>query len=136
MQNHVGFQGRLAKDIELKYTASNVTYAEFTVCWSEKYKEIETKCFLRCKAWRNTAEFINKYFHKGDMIIIDGHLVTEEWEKDGQKQSRTICLIDKAHFAGSKVNAAPATDVGAPSNIDSSGFMIIPEDIDDELPFA
>ena len=80
MINSVNFQGRLVRDIELKHTDSQVAHTEFTIAWSEKYKEVETKCFLRCKAWRQSAEFLSKYFSKGQEIAISGHLVTEEWE--------------------------------------------------------
>ena len=136
MINHVSMQGRLAADAELAYTASQVSRTEFTLCWSDKYKDVETKCFLRCKAWRGTAEFISKYFHKGDMIIIDGHLITEEWEKDGERKSRTICMIDKAHFAGSRPsNTQPEpADSQQAESIDE--FMNIPDDALEELPFA
>ena len=63
MVNKLIYQGRLTADPELKRTQSDVSNMEFTIAWSEKYKESETKCFLRCKAWRNTAEFIDKYFN-------------------------------------------------------------------------
>ena len=102
MLNKLNYQGRFTADPELKQTQSGVSFMEFTIAWSEKYKEIETKCFLRCKAWRQTAEFISKYFSKGSEILIEGRLVTEQWEKDGQSQSRTICDIEKVHFCGSK----------------------------------
>lgn len=131
MINSVNYQGRLVKDIELKHTESDVAYTEFTIAWSEKYKEVETKCFLRCKAWRQSAEFLSKYFAKGQEIAINGHLVTEEWEKNGEKQSRTICMVDKIHFCGSKSS-------NTEGNVNSSGgdFMNIPDDIkDEELPF-
>ena len=131
MINSVNYQGRLVKDIELKHTESDVAYTEFTIAWSEKYKEVETKCFLRCKAWRQSAEFLSKYFTKGQEIAINGHLVTEEWEKNGEKQSRTICMVDKIHFCGNKSS-------NAEGNANSSGgdFMNIPDDIkDEELPF-
>lgn len=138
MLNSVHYQGRLTSDVELRYTASNVAYALFTIAWSEKYKEVETKCFLYCKAWRTTAEFISKYFGKGTMIMIEGHLVTEEWEKDGEKRSRVVCQIDKAHFCGSKTDnathaAPPAPPTPAPMD---DGFMNIPDGIDEELPFT
>ena len=131
MINSVNFQGRLVKDIELKHTESDVAYTEFTIAWSEKYKEVETKCFLRCKAWRQSAELLSKYFAKGQEIAINGHLVTEEWEKNGEKQSRTICMVDKIHFCGNKAS-------NTEGNVNGSGgdFMNIPDDIkDEELPF-
>ena len=105
---------------------------EFTVAWSDKYKDREDKCFLRCKAWRGMAEFVSKYFKKGQECVVEGKLLTEQWEKDGQKQSRTICNVDKVHFAGSKGNAesAPAEAAG------SEEFMKIDPSTKEELPFA
>lgn len=127
MINKVIYQGRLTADTELKEVGGfNLT--EFTIAWSEKYKESERKCFLRCKAWRSTAEFINKYFKKGQEILIEGRLETEEWEKDGQKQSRTICNIEKVNFCGSKAaNTEPA--------VNAEGFMQLPADAE-ECPFV
>lgn len=131
MINSVNFQGRLVRDIELKHTDSQVAHTEFTIAWSEKYKEVETKCFLRCKAWRQSAEFLSKYFSKGQEIAISGHLVTEEWEKEGEKQSRTICMVDKIHFCGSK-----SSNTEAPANGSDTGFVNVPDGIEDEeLPF-
>lgn len=137
MVNSMILQGRLTADIELKHTQSNVAYTEFTVAWSEKYKDVETKCFLRCKAWRNTAEFLDKYFHKGQEIAVVGHMVTEQWESDGEKKSRTICQVDKVNFCGKKEdggnsgNSKKASD----QSLDGDGFMNIPDGIDEELPF-
>lgn len=130
MLNSVNYQGRLTRDVELKRTSSDIAYAEITIAWSEKYKDSETKCFLRCKAWRSTAETLSKYFCKGKEIVISGHLVTEEWEKDGQKQSRTICQIDKVHFCGSKSSSGSGDTAKG-----DDGFMSVPEEIDSQLPF-
>lgn len=132
MINKMILQGRLTADIELRRTQSDVVNTEFTIAWSEKYKEVETRCFMRCKAWRQTAEFLDKYFRKGQEILIEGHMVTEEWEKDGDKKSRTICLIDKVNFCGSKSNNGSSI----PPKTDADGFANIPDDVeDDELPF-
>lgn len=137
MVNRLIYQGRLVADVELKHTQSDVAYAEFTIAWSEKYRDTETKCFLRCKAWRNTAEFIDKYFCKGQEIIIEGRMIMEQWETDGERKSRTICQIEKANFCGSKADKMGTVgemqgDVRAPGN---DGFMNIPNGIDEELPF-
>lgn len=132
MINKMILQGRLTADIELRRTQSDVVNTEFTIAWSEKYKEVETRCFMRCKAWRQTAEFLDKYFRKGQEILIEGHMVTDEWEKDGDKKSRTICLIDKVNFCGSKSNNGSSI----PPKTDADGFANIPDDVeDDELPF-
>lgn len=129
MVNKVILQGRLVKDIELK-EVGGFQMTEFTVAWSENYKENETKCFLRCKAWRSTAEFLSKFFSKGQELIVEGRMVTEEWDKDGQKQSRSICNVEKVNFCGNKAtnNDSPATKV--------DDFITIPDGADEELPFV
>lgn len=136
MVNKLIYQGRLTANPELKRTQSDVSNLEFTIAWSEKYKEAETKCFLRCKAWRNTAEFIDKYFKKGQEIIIEGHMVTEQWEDGEEKKSRTICVIDKAHFAGSKADSVPSGTSQEQPAPGPDGFEPIPDGIDEELPFS
>lgn len=100
--NHTAFQGRLTKDIEKRTTQSGISNVSFTLAWSEKYKETETKCFLRCKAWRGTADFLEKYLHdKGTEMIVEGRLGTEEWtDKDGGQHSQTVLSVDKVHFCG------------------------------------
>ena len=132
MLNKLEYQGRLTADVELKQTQSGVYFTEFTIAWSEKYKEIETKCFLRCKTWRQTAEFLSKYFKKGSELIVEGKMVTEQWEKDGQPQSRTICDVEKVHFCGSKSdnggNSAPTYQTN-----NAPKFEEINDD--DDLPF-
>lgn len=128
MINKVIFQGRLVKDIELK-SVGGFPMTEFTIAWSEKYKDTERKCFLRCKAWRSMAEFLEKYYKKGQEIAIEGQMLTEEWDKDGQKQNRTICNIEKVHFCGSK----NANDTHTkPDN----SFMNIPDGDNEEIPFS
>lgn len=133
MVNKLILQGRLTKDPELKQTQTGVSQLLFTVAWSEKYKETETKCFLLCKAWRHTAEFIGNYFKKGSEIVIEGRMVTEKW----QEENVTLCVIDKAHFAGSKAssnsdnNTQPKPQPMPPAD----EFVNIPDDIQEELPF-
>lgn len=138
MVNKLIFQGRMVSDPELKHTQSDVSNSEFTIAWSEKYKDTETKCFLRCKAWRTNAEFISKYFSKGQEIVIEGHMITEQWEADGEKKSRTICLVDKANFCGSKSDNSSSAGNAKPApkpEVDPDGFINIPPGVDEELPF-
>lgn len=120
-------QGRFTRKPEVEQKGG-FDMCEFTIAWSEKYKERETKCFLRCKAWREQANFIANTFEKGQEVVVEGKLTTEEWEKDGNKQSRTVMNLDKIHFCGSKAsnNTATAGD---------DDFMKIPADADEELPF-
>lgn len=126
MVNKVIFHGRMVRDAELK-DVNGFKVTEFTIAWSEKYKETETRCFLRCKAWRSTAEFIEKYFKKGQEICIEGRMVTEEWEKDGEKQSRTICTVEKVHFCGSKASNNESTK--------NNDFVNVPDNVSEEIPF-
>lgn len=130
MLNKVIFQGRLTRDIEVR-DAGGFQLADFSIAWSEKYKEIEKVCFLNCKAWGGTATFLEKYFKKGQEILIEGNLITESWEKEGQKQSRLVCNVEKVNFCGSK-----STETASVNKKDD-GFMNIPESLEDEeLPFT
>ncbi len=132
MINHVTLQGRLTADAELKSTSSGIFISEFTVAWSEKYKETETKCFLRCKAWRKTAEFVSRHFSKGQQIAVEGKLITESWEKDGKQQSRTILTVEQIHFCGDKVKSEAAAQNDITYSADElEDFEII----DGDVPF-
>lgn len=134
MLNKIEYQGRLVADPELRKTQSDVSRLEFTVAWSEKYKEMETKCFLRCIAWRSTADFISNHFRKGQEIIIEGKMITEQWkDENGENKSRVICLVDKAHFCGPKPE--DSSMVGN-QDVGNGGFTDIPDNVDDSgLPF-
>lgn len=149
MLNKVTFQGRFTADPELRQTASGVFFCNFDVAWSEKYKEVESTCFLKCRAWRTTTEFLSKYFHKGDQVIVEGRLITNSWTDDqGQKHSTIICDVDKCHFCGTKSGAqgagnyqagnytpqvrTTATDTPNASQ-DVPNFEVLPEG--DVLPF-
>lgn len=129
MLNKVILQGRLTKDPEPKKTQSGISNVLFTVAWSEKYKEVETKCFLLCKAWRNVAEFICKYFRKGQEIAIEGRMITERWGDNDH--DTTYCVIDKAHFCGPK----PAADRQETPSPSPSTFVPVPDSDQEELPF-
>ena len=103
MVNHLVMQGRMVADPELKTTNSNVSVVNFRLAWSEKYKDRENKCFLECKAFGAQADFICKFFRKGQEINVEGKLNTEEWEtQDGQKRSKIILLVSNVHFSGAK----------------------------------
>ena len=132
MLNRTEYQGRMIRDVELKETPGGIKYANFSIAWSEKYGEKENNCYLPCKAWRQPAEFVDKYFHsKGSEIIVEGHLETEQWEKDGQKQSRIVLMVDKAHFCGKKQDAQPTAEHNTPTP-EAAGY--VPAD-NEELPF-
>lgn len=130
MINKVILQGRFTAKPEVQ-DKGGFSLSEFTIAWSEKYKEREDQCFMRCKAWRGMADFVGNYFDKGQECIVEGKLHTEQWEKDGQKQSRTICNVDRVHFCGPKASAsAPKVPAG------SEDFMKVEAGQSEELPFS
>lgn len=147
MLNKVVLQGRFTADPELKQTQSGVSYCKFTTAWSEKYKEVETQCFLECSSWRQNAEFISKYFKKGDQVIVEGRLVTNKWQdKDGNNRTTVVCEVDKCHFCGAKSesqgvgNDSTTTYHVSPQNAatGASGASVAApqfEIVDDKLPW-
>jgi single-strand DNA-binding protein len=129
MINKIIFQGRLTADPVLKKTTSEISVCSFTVAWSEKRNEIEAKCFLRCTAWRGTAEFISKYFKKGQEILVSGKLTTSNWtDNEGNSKTTLEMTVEEAHFCGSKATNEQRADTEALEEI-------TPSDEDDGLPF-
>lgn len=104
MVNLMVLQGRLTKEPEAKMVG-DVSLCSFTVAWNEKYKDKETQLFMDCQAWRGTADFISKYFTKGQEIIVVGKCHTEKWQdKDGNNRSNIRMTVDTANFAGGKAD--------------------------------
>jgi single-strand DNA-binding protein len=104
--------GRICNDIELRRTGNGVAVASFTVAVERDFKsggEKETD-FIDCVAWKQTGEFIQKYFAKGRMIVVSGRLQIRNWnDKDGNKRKTAEVVVDNAYFADSKnTSAAPA----------------------------
>ena len=137
MLNHIIIMGRLTRDPELRRTGSGVAVASFTLAvdrdFTGKDKEKETD-FIDCVAWRNTGEFVSKYFTKGRMACVSGSLQMRDWtDKDGNKRRQAEVIADNVYFADSKnvtdnggnsPTAAPAAGSFAPIDVD-----------DEELPF-
>lgn len=100
--NKATLGGRLTADIELKTTPNNVSVCQFTVATTRKGNREETD-FINCVAWRNTAEFICKYFHKGSSICVTGAIQTRSWnDNNGNKRYATELVVDEAYFVDSK----------------------------------
>ena len=130
--NHLVLQGRLVDVPTFGDTSSGSRYANFRLAWSEKYKEKETKCFLDCKAFAGTAQHMEKYMNqKGQEIIVEGKMTTDEWEKDGQKRSKNALIVSSVHFCGKKQDGGTAETAPA-STAQDGGFTAVETD---ELPF-
>ncbi len=106
MLNKVILMGRLTADPELRQTPSNVAVLQFTVAVQRSYAaqgEERQSDFITCVAWRQTAEFISRFFNKGSMIAVEGELRTRTYDdKNGVKHYVTEVIVDAAHFCGSK----------------------------------
>ena len=159
MLNHITIMGRLTRDPELRRTGSGIAVASFTVAVDRDFGgrdggEKETD-FIDCVAWRQTGEFVSKYFTKGRMIVVSGRLQIRSWtDKDGNKRRTAEVVADNCYFGDSKrdsdsgssyggntyggnnYGSAPAPSYGgysAPAAPASEFAML--EDDDAQLPF-
>ena len=157
MLTHITIMGRLTRDPELRRTGSGVAVASFTVAVDRDFGgrdggEKETD-FIDCVAWRQTGEFVSKYFTKGRMIVVSGRLQIRSWtDKDGNKRRTAEVVADNCYFGDSKRDgdsgsafggnsfsnaySAPSAGFGgysAPS-APASDFAMLDDD-DAQLPF-
>ena len=154
MLNHITIMGRLTRDPELRRTGSGIAVASFTVAVDRDFGgrdggEKETD-FIDCVAWRQTGEFVSKYFTKGSMIVVSGRLQIRSWtDKDGNKRRTAEVVADNCYFGDSKRDSdggssfggnnynAPAPSYGgynAPAAAPASDFAMLDDD-DAQLPF-
>lgn len=142
MLNKVILMGRFTKDPELKSTPQGVSVCRFRLGVTRNYKSGDTyeSDFIDCVAWRNTAEFISRYFKKGNLVCVEGSLQSRNWEQDGQKRYAVDVVVDNTYFVESKkssdqsVGGQPSYSAPAmPEAIDDAAFS--PLDPDDDLPF-
>ena len=107
MLNHIVIMGRLTRDPELRRTGSGIAVASFSVAVDRDFGgrdggEKETD-FIDCVAWRQTGEFVSKYFTKGRMIVVSGRLQVRSWtDKDGNKRRTAEVVADNVYFGDSK----------------------------------
>ena len=111
MLNSVVLMGRLTKDPELKQTPQGVSVATFSLAVDRNYArqgEGKQTDFINITAWRNTADFVSKYFTKGQLVAIRGRLQTRQWQdQSGQKRYATDVVADEVFFAENKGTAKP-----------------------------
>lgn len=133
MLNNVTIQGRITKDLEMRYTQSQKPVLSFSIACERDFSGQDGDRpvdFFDVTAWNGTAEFISKWFGKGDMINLTGRLQTRDWEdRNGTKRRTVEIIIANAYFGGSKkerteANVAPSAE---------PQFEELPDD--DDLPF-
>ena len=162
MLNHITIMGRLTRDPELRRTGSGIAVASFSLAVDRDFSpkdggERETD-FIDCVAWRQTGEFVSKYFTKGRMAVVSGRLQIRSWtDKDGNKRRTAEVVADNVYFGDSKRDTdsgnssyggntyggnsygsapAPAANYGysAPASNPASDFAMLDDD-DAQLPF-
>ena len=164
MLNHITIMGRLVREPELRRTGSGIAVASFRVAVDRDFGgrdggERETD-FIDCVAWRQTGEFVSKYFTKGSMIVVSGRLQMRNWnDKEGNKRTSAEVVTENVYFGESKrssennsyggnsyggnsyggnnYNAPAANNYGsysAPASSPASDFAML-EDDDAQLPF-
>ena len=149
MLNRIILMGRLTRDPELRHTQTGTPVASFSLAVDRDFKDKTTgeksTDFIDIVAWRQTAEFVSRFFTKGRMAVVEGRLQIRDWtDKDGGKRRSAEIVADNVYFGDSKrdggdssgYSAAPAYKNAAPSNFNAGGsdFAEIGED-DGELPF-
>ena len=135
--NKVILGGRMTADPELKQTPQGVSVTSFSVAVNRRGKDAQTD-FINCVAWRQTAEFICKYFKKGSSICISGSVQTRTWnDQQNNKRYATEIVADEAYFVDAKADAPMGSFGGG----DAPTFQVQEsakfEDVasDDDLPF-
>jgi len=107
MLNKIVIMGRIGREIEKKTTQSGVSVANFVVAVDRDFKNGDEKVtdWIECVAWRNTADFISKYFGNGRMIVVEGQLQSRKWQdKDGNNRVSWEVQAQNVYFADSKRN--------------------------------
>lgn len=136
MLNHITIMGRLTRDPELRYTQTQKPVANFALAVDRDSKNTDGEYdtdYIDCVAWNGTAEFINKYFFKGQMAIVSGRLQMRDWtDRDGNKRHSAEVVVGNIYFGGSKKGERRTTEV--PADATPGDFQELDDD-DGELPF-
>lgn len=135
MLNHIVLMGRLTRDPELRRTGNGTAVASFSLAVDRDFKntsgEKETD-FIDVTVWRNTAEFVSKYFSKGRMAVVSGRLQIRTWtDKDGTKRRSAEVVADNIYFGDSK-SSGISDQQSAPAPVTDYGIL---EEDDGECPF-
>lgn len=141
--NSCTFFGRLVRDVEIRYSQSNVAVGKFTLAVNRSYQKGDVKAdFFNMVAFGKTAETISNYFHQGSRIVVHCHVQNDNYtNKEGNKVYQTNFIVDSFSFVDTRVEGGITQNQGSqpapsPTLTDQGGFMNIPDGIDEELPFV
>ncbi len=133
--NNVSLIGRLTKDPELRNTADGTAVCSFSLAVRRGFKNANGEYdadFINCSAWRNTAEFVSKYFKKGQQVGICGQIRTRKWDDNGTTRYSTDVIAEKVDFVGKN---SGTNESNSSANNDIGGLPLPPAVDDDDLPF-
>ena len=134
MINKVILMGRLTRDPIMRTTGSGKTVAQFTVAVESGYGDNKKTDFINCVAWNNRAEFMDKYFKKGMMIIVSGRISVRVWEgQDGKRNYTTEVVADEVSFDETRKQQEQNRQAG--HSAADEWFTPLGDIIDDDLPF-
>lgn len=132
------FIGRLAADPELRTTQSGVSNCNFKIAVQRRFKDNNGERqadFFTCVSWRQTAEFVTRYFHKGDMIAVEGSMQNRSYDaQDGSKRYVTELMVDNVEMCGGQARKNDNVDAFGKQTEKAFGAGFTEVD-DDELPF-
>ncbi len=132
MLNHITIMGRLTADPELRYTQNSTPVASFSLAVERDFGD-KTTDFISCVAWRQTGEFISKYFGKGNMLAVSGSLQSRKWQdRDGNNRISWEVNVDRAFFTGEKTERAGETPRAV--NVAPPEYHELDDD-DGDIPF-
>lgn len=139
--NSVNLTGRLTRDPDVRYTDGGTSIVRFTLAVDRRFRQDDgpTADFPSCVAFGKTAEFIEKYFRQGMKLELTGRIQTGSYtNKDGVKVYTTDVIAEQVGFGESKGSSQRQENEGNPGGFDAArddGFMNIPDDVEEELPF-
>jgi single-strand DNA-binding protein len=138
MLNIVTIQGRFVREPELRRTGNGTAVTSFTLAvdrdFADKQSGKKETDFIECVAWRQTGEFVDKYFDKGRMAVVSGRLQIRGWtDKDGNKRRTAEVIADSVYFGDSKTAAEKNSEAPMPEE-HMANFTLLNDD-DAQLPF-
>lgn len=141
--NSCTFFGRLVRDVEIRYSQSNVAVGKFTLAVNRSYQKGDVKAdFFNMVAFGKTAETISNYFHQGSRIVVHCHVQNDNYtNKEGNKVYQTNFIVDSFSFVDTRSEGGITQNQGSqpapsPTLTDQGGFMNITDGIEEELPFV
>lgn len=131
--------GRLVADPEVRYSQGSepIAIARYRLAVDRRFKREgeDSADFISCVAFGKNGEFAEKYLHKGMKIAVSGRIQTDNYEKDGVKHYTTDIVVEEHDFCESKGSGSSENTGTSPSAASNDGFMNIPDNIADDLPF-